>query len=371
MAKKKLNLRDAINKSESDDKQYAENAGKSGGAKDPREYKISKDSDDNGSVLIRFLPFIDLKEEQLRTMVTRLHHNFNHIVDKKKRWMDEDCLVMLGEDCPVCSAAWARYNTEKDLNGKESAKAFLAPTQKKKYFANILILEDDINPDNVGKVFYFSFGKQILDIMTKSAEPTADEIKEKGLEPFSIYDIYDSRPFRLKLTAPEKKGDYPHWKESYFATKSDGDVTDDLVKLAKSKSEKPDDIKDEEDALLEICHDLTEFSDGSRCLDADSLMQKFEHTLGETNSTSAPEKSGPAPTNNVGIEDDVDPNDEIDKAFKKEEEPKEEPKEEKVEEKKPEPKEEPKEEKKETPKEEAKPSGGTVDKDDFLASLGK
>lgn len=76
--------------------------------------------------------------------------------------------------------------------------------RQKKYFANILVIDDPVKPENNGKVFLYEFGPQIMEKI-KEAGSFNEEAGETEDDIVNVFDPIDGAVFHLKMT-PKKIG---------------------------------------------------------------------------------------------------------------------------------------------------------------------
>lgn len=191
--------------------------------KDPNEWTITTDKAGNGQAVIRFL---SNKEEHGDTVpfVKIFAHSFQD--PKSGKWYIENCPTTIGgayDDCPVCRTNGPLFEAGKT----DKATADLASKRSRKlsYWANIVVLKDDANPEAVGKVFKFRFGKKIFEKIQAAATPAMDEIK-----PVDVTDVFDGASFLLKV---KKVSGFPNYDDSMFAPTSElfGGDEDKLAKV--------------------------------------------------------------------------------------------------------------------------------------------
>lgn len=179
--------------------------------KDDRFWKLTV-KDGNGSAVIRFMPAPDGEEIPY---VLRYEHAFQDPTTKK--WFIENCPTSIGrDDCPCC-----KDNSELWNSGIESKQAIArARKRQKKYYANILVIDDPAAPENNGKVFLFQFGPKIFDKINDKINP---EFPDEA--PCDVFDLWEGANFRLRAHTVNKQRSYD---KSAFESPSelfDGDET--------------------------------------------------------------------------------------------------------------------------------------------------
>lgn len=185
--------------------------GAGGYQKDEKEWRLTTDSNKNGSAVIRFLP---ARSDDELTFVKLINHSFK----KNNKWYINNCSATHGDydGCPVC-----QYISDNDLynkaqankNGPDAALNQLL-ARKTKYWANILVIRDPGNPDNNGKVFKFAFGKSIYDKIT--AKLNGDE--SLGIEGVNVSCPFTGMNFTLRC---KDKGGWANYDDSSFDSTSE------------------------------------------------------------------------------------------------------------------------------------------------------
>ncbi len=169
---------------------------------------------------------------------------FYHSAQPEGRWFIEDCPHTIGEKCPICEYSSALWTSD-----EKTARAFW---RKKGYIANILVVQDEANPENEGKVFLFKFGKSIYDMIMAAVAP-----EDEDDESLNVFDFDEGYDFKLKLV---QKAGYNNYDKSKFAMKPS--------EIAGG------DVKAQEEIFNSI-HDLSEFGDPERFKSYDELAKKL------------------------------------------------------------------------------------------------
>ena len=168
-----------------------------GSKDDERFWKPVMDKGGTGSAIIRFLPApegCDLPWVQV----------WSHAFQSNGKWMIDNCLTTLGQNCPVCEANRELWNT----GSKDNQNIVRDRKRKLSYFANIYVVKDPANPANEGRVFLYKFGKKIFDKIMASMQPEFDDE-----EPINPFDFWKGANFKLKLV---KKDGYWNYDKSEF-----------------------------------------------------------------------------------------------------------------------------------------------------------
>ena len=161
-------------------------------------WKLEGDSSGNGMAVLRFLPE---KDEDSDSFVKVHNHGWKNAQGK---WLIENCPKTLGNDCPICQKIGPLWNT-----GKQADKETYRQRKKKTAFiANILVIEDAANPDNVGKVFKWKFNNTIFKMIEDAISPEfADE------NPMNPFDLEEGANFKLKMRQVDG---YANFEKSSF-----------------------------------------------------------------------------------------------------------------------------------------------------------
>ena len=169
--------------------------------KDDRLWRPEPDKSGNGYAVIRFLAAP--KDEELPFVKV-----YSHAFQGKSGWFIENCLTTNGGKCPVCE-----LNNELWNSGIESDKN-IARERKRKltYVSNILVIKDEANPHNEGKVFLFKYGVKIFDKIKEAMYPEFKD--EAAIDPFNFWTGAD---FKLKI---RKVAGYTNYDKSEFAPAS-------------------------------------------------------------------------------------------------------------------------------------------------------
>jgi len=164
---------------------------------DERIWKLERDKTGNGYAVIRFLPAKEGEDVPWQRIWT---HGFKG----PGGWYIENSLTTLGKDDPVSKANTALWNS-----GIDSDKNIARERRRKlNYYSNIYVVEDAANPDNVGKVFLFRYGKKIFEKITGVMNPEfADET------PLNPFDFWEGANFKLKI---RKVDGYWNYDKSEF-----------------------------------------------------------------------------------------------------------------------------------------------------------
>ena len=149
---------------------------------DPREWKLARDADENGTAVIRLLPG---KGGNTPPIVRVYEHSARvfHKGENKYRYYIEPSPSSIGEACPI-SEVWYELG---DVGTEEAEKIKKTFSRSTKFIANILVVNDPANPENNGKVFYWKFGVKLFEKFQAALEPTEAQIKV-GKRPIELFD---------------------------------------------------------------------------------------------------------------------------------------------------------------------------------------
>lgn len=162
---------------------------------DPTEWRLSIDKNGNGSAFIRFLPNQD---EKKLPFIKIYSHGFKN----NGKWFIENCPTTIGlsDACPVCAANSALWNSGVEANQN------IARERKRKlsYWANIVVVRDDANPENNGKVFKYRFGPKILEKIQSASKGDPD----LGKAPIDVTNVFTGANFLLRAKTVNKQLNY-------------------------------------------------------------------------------------------------------------------------------------------------------------------
>lgn len=180
----------------------------------------------------------------------------------------DKALQTIGEKDPIQLAAISAFRKAKndgDQRLREQAKKWLPKSQ---YYANVLVIKDEENPENEGKVKIFMFGRQIYGFIEKAIQPEFDD--EDPMDPF---DFWEGADFKIRMIGkeipdqrnPGSKVLVPNYENSEFARPSeflDGD-------------------EDKIEEIFEQTYDLSEFVDPKLFKSFDEVAKRFKDVTGK------------------------------------------------------------------------------------------
>lgn len=176
---------------------------------DTRFWQPEVDKSGNGQAVIRFLPAPAVDGEDGMPWVRLFTHGFQGPVSKK--WYIENSLTTLNKQDPVSD-----YNSElwkqSDDDNSWQRKQVRAQKRKLVYISNIMVISDNKNPDNNGKVFLFRYGKKIFDKISALMAPEFE-----GDTPVNPFDFWKGADFKLRI---KQVDGYRNYDSSVFESPS-------------------------------------------------------------------------------------------------------------------------------------------------------
>ena len=153
-------------------------------AEDDRFYKLTKDKEGNGGAVIRFLP------DRNKNMIMQVN-KINTTIEKngKKRFVNELSPQTIGLPCPF-QEEWARLW---NLGQKDESKKF---GRAIRYYANIKVIKDPLNPANEGKIFLLDMSGTLKDKIQKLVSPSQAD-KDLGAAAKQLFNPIKGNSFRL------------------------------------------------------------------------------------------------------------------------------------------------------------------------------
>jgi hypothetical protein len=216
--------------------------------KDETFWSPTVDKAGNGYAVIRFLP---APSGETTPYVRYWDHGFQGPTGK---WYIENSLTSIGQEDPVAQFNGKLWNVSQDDNSPERKQA---RKQKRRlhFVSNILVVEDAANPDNVGKVFKYKYGKKIFNKLNEKMNPEFQD--ETPMNPF---DLWEGANFKLKIRQVEG---YRNYDKSEFAPPSALSEDDDVL-----------------EATWQQCHSLAAILEPANFKSFDELKKKLDQVLG-------------------------------------------------------------------------------------------
>lgn len=232
------------------------NKGSGGGQQDDRIFKPGFDrKEGKGYALIRFIP------NSYGDPFVRV---FSHAFKGSGGWYFEKSRSTIGEPDPV-GISNKLYWDKGEAEGVEKFKN-IARSRKRntRYYANVYVIKDTINPDNNGKVMIYEFGPQIFKIIESAIKPEFED--DEAIDPF---DFWSGADFKIKIVGKEipdrhtgNKVVVPNYENSEF---------DRVSELFEGDDEKKEEIFNQAYSLAEFT-ELKSFEE---------LAEQFKRATGE------------------------------------------------------------------------------------------
>lgn len=195
----------------------------SGFTRDERLYKPKFNQEKGkGSVILRFLPPKDMDCDPIIEVKSHQFKGKNGFYwnNSLASLRDEDGKEMSDPVKIACINAWVKRKATSDERYRDIAMNFM---EKRTYYANVLIIKDEEQPDLEGKVMIYQFGPQIMDIINGAIKPEFED--ENPIDPF---DLWDGADFIIKMVGrqiPDRKSGkqvmVPNYEKSVFAAPSE------------------------------------------------------------------------------------------------------------------------------------------------------
>ncbi len=154
---------------------------------DERFYKLSRDDNDNGGALIRFIPDGDGIPFVKMTKINARQS------DGSKRFVADWSPQTIGKPDPFNEKFLKLWNEGKKEEAKKYSRAF-------RYLTNIVVVKDPANPDNDGKTFLFDMSPTLFGKIKDAMTPSATEL---ALDPNcakAVYNPVEGNNFLLKVS---------------------------------------------------------------------------------------------------------------------------------------------------------------------------
>ncbi len=221
---------------------------------DPREWKLQRDDNENGTALIRLLP----GKSGTTPPIIRLFEHSARVFNKasnKYRYYIEPSPSTIKQDCPI-SDLWYELGGYGTDEAKELQKTL---SRRTVFISNILVVNDPDNPDNNGKVFYWKYGVKLFEKFQAALEPTPNQIKV-GKKPVQLFDPMEGANIML---VSKKLAGFVNY--------------DDTTIEAPSKAFNTE--KESDEVVEDDCLDLTEFTSPEYFKSYTDLLGKLKWTL--------------------------------------------------------------------------------------------
>jgi hypothetical protein len=175
------------------------------GGKDTRFWYPNVDKAGNGYSVIRFLP---APGEEEVPFIRMFEHGFK---GPSGTWYIENSLTTINQPDPVSEFNSKLWNSTTD-DESPARKQVRVQKRKLNFVANIYVIQDQMNPENNGKVFLYKFGKKIYDKLNEAMNPQFEDE-----DPMNPFDFWAGANFKLKIRNVEG---YRNYDKSEFSTVS-------------------------------------------------------------------------------------------------------------------------------------------------------
>jgi hypothetical protein len=260
-----------------------------------------KDKKKGWRSVVRFLPNLTKDGKVGQSAIEKI----THYVDIKNQkelsgWFDSP--KNFNEKCSLTDLYYTMQNSKNAILIEKSKQL----KYSKKYYSYVLVLEDDQQPENVGKIMIFQYGKTIKD---KIMAEKNGEISGVGC---NVFDLAAGKDFVL-VVKEIQTGDetYPDYKMSMFKPettslpiyfKEKGVFKNAPLNDGKIDTSVQGKIKD---FLLEREHDLEEYSPKSLTEEQQSKITEITNFLtGKSSSSFTNSKESKPSSDDFDFEDD-------------------------------------------------------------------
>jgi len=166
---------------------------------------------------VRFLPNVT-KEGQIGPSAIE---KISHYVDTKQvpelagyydspKNINPETGAPFSDKCPLTETYWSLKNSNSAILHEKADML----NYSRKYFSYVLVVEDDQQPDNVGKIMIFQYGKTIKD---KIGQERNGDISG---EPCNIFSLKNGKDFRLivKEVQDDRGNTFPDYRMCQFVS---------------------------------------------------------------------------------------------------------------------------------------------------------
>jgi hypothetical protein len=261
--------------------------------------KLVKDKKKGWRSKVRFLPNLTKDGKVSQSAIEKI----THYVDIKSQkelsgWFDSP--KNFNEKCPLTDLYYTMQNSKNAILIEKSKQL----KYSKKYYSYVLVLEDEQQPELVGKILIFQYGKTIKD---KIMADKNGEISGVGC---NVFDLASGKDFVL-VVKEIQTGDetYPDYKMSMFMP----ETTSLPIYFKEKQAFKNAPLNEGKidpsvqgkirDFLLERDHDLEEFSPKSLTDEQQSKITEITNFLTGKSSSSFSNKEAKPSSNDFDFED--------------------------------------------------------------------
>lgn len=182
---------------------------------DARFWSSKMGKDKTSFSIIRFLPGAFVDGADAPKYVRLYKHSFQGPLSGL--YYIENCRSTLNEKDPCNELTRILYkNYETNEHDKKLASLY---KRKTRYIANIMVIQDEANPENNGKIFLFEFGVKILKKIEGAMFP-------KIGKPINAFDLWNGANFGLDI---KMEDDWPNYDASKFDSPSAIAPTDEEI----------------------------------------------------------------------------------------------------------------------------------------------
>lgn len=174
---------------------------------DTRFWKLSRNEDNVGGALIRFLP--DANEVMFVTL-SKIHASRD-----KGYYVNEWSPTSIGLPCPFDEKFWELWNAEQKVTAKLLGRS-------NRYITNIKVLKDPANTENEGKIFLYEMSHTMME-QIKEVMIQTDAMKALDEEPIAVFNPVEGQSYLIKAKEGENK--IITYSGSKFADKVNGIYT--------------------------------------------------------------------------------------------------------------------------------------------------
>ena len=183
--------------------QYAGNSNSAKGVWRLPSAKLKEAAKTDYSVEMRFLKNLIRKGDQANTIgPDHINVDKHYVRDlpggHKELEGTYTCAKNVGDNCKLCSLY---YKLKDSPNQLDQQAAFKSLKKGSRYFSYVLIINDELEPENNGRIMVFEYGKQISDIIEQEA-------KGKFGNKCDIFSATEGKNFRLNWVKNSQGGDY-------------------------------------------------------------------------------------------------------------------------------------------------------------------
>lgn len=265
--------------------------------KDERFWTLTRDKEDKGEAVIRFLPDIHSDENWVKI----LHHSFQ---GPSGSWYIENSLRTIGQEDPVNNA-----NKKLHATGNADDKAIAKKRgTKTTYISNILVVKDKNNPENEGKVFLFKYGKSIFEFITTAIKPKFDDD-----ETFLPFDPFEGRNFAIKIYKSDKNQQFTYEASKFLKESAIGDTDEEIEEILNQTYDITEFIADDQfKSYGELNKRFLQVWEGGTSENEYTEEEEEEEDEVEEEKPRTQKKASPPPKASKKDDDDEDDDDDLD-----------------------------------------------------------